>query len=181
MKKHKMNKILKAILAPIAKGLFIFGIFAGALYVYAAISYPPEPNAVTGVVGQFIGVTSTKFTTALNYETANNYCKTGDVISPIAGTIEDTGSHICTSMELINSYNHSNEAIDAQTGNALVNNGPPGYTSFSNDCLGWSNSTGLYGGLPVYGAIWDFTKKFGKLSNCGDIVATSNYSFACCK
>ena len=177
----KKSKILKAILSPVIKGLAIFAIFGLAVYVYASLDWPDDqPNPVTGVVGQFIGITETKFTIPQDYETANNYCKTGNVVTP-TGPLTDTDSHICSPMELISSYNHSNSAVKTQTGVALVNNGPPGYTSFSNDCLGWSNTTGNYGGLPVYGAIWDFTKKFGKLSNCGDIVATSNYSFACCK
>jgi len=182
MKKQKFNKILKAILAPIAKGVVIFAVFAGALYAYAEyieINYPPDPTPVTGVVGQFIGITSAKFTTALNYETANDYCKTGSVVTP-TGPLTNTGSHICSPMELINSYNHSSSAVKTQTGNALVNNGPPGYTSFSNDCLGWSNITGLYESKFVYGSSWDFTKKFGKLGNCGNIVSAGNFSFACC-
>lgn len=170
MQKKSFVKKMKSFLRPIYFGLGIFAITGLAFYVFAAITFPSaQPNPTTGIVGMFVGVSTTKYSAAIShYDQANATCSS---LYP--------NSHVCASMELMNSYNNGNTVIAAQTGAALVNNGPPGYTSFSNDCLGWTNYDGAYGGLPVYGAIWDFTKKFGKLNNCGDIVS-AGLPFACC-
>ena len=173
------KQLIKKLLAPLGKGLFIFALFGLALYAHA-IAFPgTQPNAVTGVVGMFVGVTEMTFEASSNYATVNSYCKTGDVVIDEEAQ-ENVGAHICTATELVNSYNNNNAAINAQAGIALINNGPPGYLAYSNDCMGWSNISGEASGYDVYGAYWDFENKYGLVGNCGGLVSVG-YPFACCK
>ncbi|MBU1934744.1 hypothetical protein KKF04_01685, partial [Patescibacteria group bacterium] len=60
MKKTSLKKLLRAVLAPIGKGILIFAIFGLALYTYAAVTFPGvEPAPVSGVVGMYIGLSDT--------------------------------------------------------------------------------------------------------------------------
>jgi hypothetical protein len=141
----KKSKILKAILSPIIKGLAIFAIFGLAVYVYGAISYPEsEPNPVSGVVGIFMGLSSTNFTTPGGYNSASAQCNASYA-----------GSHICTAMEIINTYNNYPNTFNSLTGadvRGWINNGPPGYLATpANDCNGWQTT-----GNTKYGSIWIF-------------------------
>ena len=146
--------------------------------------------AAAGGLGQFVGLTSTSFSVVASYETVNGYCKTGSVVAPTNGTTGTTtsvvGAHVCDASEMTNSYNNANAAIGymatntAMADTALINNGPPGYLSFSNDCLGWKEPDGDFDGKKVYGAVWNFPDKSGRLSWCADIV-TASLKFACCK
>jgi len=167
MKKHKMNKILKAILAPIGKGLLIFGVFAGALYVYASISYPPEPNAVTGVVGQFVGLTpSTYDGNQGGYQGVNTLCNNAF-----------SGSHVCTSMEMINTYNHTPTLLSSGTGQAWINNGAPAHSdTLSNDCKGWNFNLAAQGAYGRFGSVWYFTGNQALIQYCN-----ASIPFTCCK
>jgi hypothetical protein len=167
MKKQKFNKILKAILAPVAKGLFIFAVFAGALYVYAAISYPPEPNAVTGIVGQFTGLTTSSYDGSRGgYSAATALCNA-----------QFAGSHICTSMEMINTYNHNPTLLSAGTGQAWINNGAPAHSdTLSNDCKGWNFNQASQAGFGRFGSVWYFTGNQALIQYCNVAIP-----FACCK
>ena len=155
-------------------------------------------DPVVGGLGQFVGITSTSYSyaTAVDYAAVNNYCKTGTITVPTNGTTGTTtqtgfGAHVCDASEMTNSYNNANAAIGWMATNtvmadtALINNGPPGYLSFSNDCLGWDEGgdtvrDGYFDGKKVYGAVWNFADKSGRLSWCADIV-TAGLKFACCK
>lgn len=160
------TKILKVILAPIGKGILIFAVFGLALYAYASIVYPPQPTPVTGVVGQFVGKTPSTYNGDRGgYDIANTLCSSSF-----------SGSHICTPMEMINTYNNNPTAISSITDPLWLNSGAPAYyLSVSNDCLGWTTTTSLYGS-PVYGSVWDTDKKYGMMTFC-----STNLSFACCK
>lgn len=88
-----------------------------------------------------------------------------------------TGSHICSTAEMMNSIKCSASALSSAGYNgtdAWIQDGPPGYTAPANDCQGWQSqaSTDL-------GRIWRFdSTKAGKgfLTTCNqDIV------FACCR
>jgi hypothetical protein len=171
----KKSKIIKAILSPIIKGLAIFAVFGFALYVYGAISYPEnEPNPVTGVVGIFVGLSGTTNVPAPgSYNNASAKCSTSSPSTTYAG------SHVCTAMEIINTYNNYPSVFDTLTGTDVrgwINNGPPGYTATpANDCGGWQVADGT-----KYGAIWLFNStiapKQASLQTCNN-----SYPFACCK
>lgn len=182
----KKAKIIKAILSPIAKGLAIFAIFGLAVYVYGAVTFPTEqPNTTTGVVGMFVGLTSDEYDTGvLNYADLNKKCDTGTVISPISGSLTNVGAHVCTSMEIQNSYNNSSPAILAQTtGLGIINQGPPGYVVYANDCNGWTARTKEYLGSPAFGAVWYFDSKNASLVRCDWLADTAakDFKIACCK
>jgi hypothetical protein len=113
--------------------------------------------------GWFIGISNT----ALNglqsgYSTANNQCITAFA-----------GSHICTAMEMIATYNNYPAGpIAALAGSVWVNNGPPGYISnVANDCEGWNSS-----GSTIFGYVWDGVKDSSYVTPCN-----LTRKFACCK
>jgi hypothetical protein len=88
-----------------------------------------------------------------------------------------TGSHICSTAEMLNSIKCSAAALSSATYNgtdAWIQDGPPGYTAPANDCQGWQSQTAT-----DLGRIWRFdSTKAGKgfLTTCNqDIV------FACCR
>ncbi len=158
----KKTKIIKAILAPIGKGILIFAVFGFALYVYAAVVDFPDtaPMPVTGVVGMFVGISAETDGSASGYTNANLYCSSAHA-----------GSHICTAMEIINTYNNNPSSLPG-SGNVWINNGPPGYDQTqANDCMGWNSPDG-----EVFGSIWRFDSDDSGISPC-----VSSFQFACCK
>ena len=164
------TKILKAILAPIGKGILIFAVFGLALYAYGSIVYPPQPTPVTGVVGQFVGFSMS----AVNgnrggYKSANDLC---NAIVP--------GAHVCIAEEIVRSYSSQNGTLINALNNkgttpqeyfAWINNGAPGFTANANDCLGWKSPN-----TTSYGAIWNMTNDSFAINTCNNL-----RRFACCK
>lgn len=164
----KKTKIIKAILAPIGKGILTFAVFGFAMYVYAAVVDFPDtsPTPVSGVVGMFVDVSTSSTNGAVSgYNNANEtYCD-------IEGDAVLDGAHICTAMEIINTYNNNPSALPS-TGSAWINNGPPGYDQTqANDCMGWGSLDG-----EVFGSIWKFDTDDSSISPC-----SLPYQFACCK
>ena len=167
-KKRKIKNIINWLKDAVLKSLVILLVVVFGYYAYAQITWPADnPNPVSGVVGMFVGTTPpTSFYDGDSggYENANDFC----------GNVE-VGSHICTAMEMINSYNHKNaeSAInDATTGMAWINNGPPGYVKYvTNDCNGWQTAEST-----VFGSIWDFSENSSFITPCNQ-----SLFFACCK
>ena len=165
-KQNHSKKIFRWLFDASLKAMVIFGLGLGAFYVYGQITFPGvAPYTVTGVVGQFVGLTTRNYGAGITgYSGANNECRTG--------TRGLEGSHICTAMEIINSYNAGNAAVAAQAGNAWFNNGPPAHdATLVNDCNGWTSTV-----APNYGSQWRFGDKKGLIMLCNEAM-----SFACCK
>lgn len=179
MKNAKKSKsFLKWIGDAWLKSALILLIVTGGFYAYAQINWPADiPNPVTGVVGMFIGQSSKGFGDSgvgTGYSNINQLCS-----GSTAPNFD--GSHVCSSMEMMNSYNHGNaQAIinSYSTSPTLwINNGPPGYVANSNDCLGWTvTDKGTDPQNPNYGTMWVFASKAGGLAPC-----SVGRKFACCK
>lgn len=163
MKKSALKKFFQFTLSNSIKGLVIFLAFGTAAYVYA-ISYPAtQPNAVSGVVGLFVGSTQKQRigNEAGSYSAANNYCEA-----------DFEYSHICTAMEMTNTYNHAPTAFDGQNSSLWINGGVPGNaTAVNNDCRGWNSASSR-----DFGSVWNPAKRSGYLTSC-DL----ERSYACCK
>jgi len=163
------------------KSIVILLIVAAGFYAYAEITWPAdEPNPTTGVVGMFVGESSEAYSAATNnYSLVNNLCS-GTITQPDGQTV--TKSHVCNQDEMMNSYNHGKAGVApiyTYTGSAMlyINNGPPGYTSNSNDCVGWTRTTqGTDLQNPNYGVVWNFQADAGGLIPC-----RTGKKFACCK
>lgn len=101
--------------------------------------------------------------TLAGYAAANNICDS-----------EFPGSFFCRTYDIITSINEVDiSAWGDEIYSAWMAEGPPGYTSDSNDCKGWTDSTADY-----LGAYWKFqyqTGGSGWLIHCGN-----NLSLACC-
>lgn len=89
------------------------------------------------------------------------------------------GSTICTAEEILNSYRcdgPGDPIFGIATGSNWVVAGPPGFTTFSNDCDGWTSNSPTGG---YFGRLWTFSgTTYGKAT-----VATCDNSlkYACCK
>lgn len=150
-------------LSAATKGLVIFGVFGMAAYVYAITFPATQPNAVTGVVGMFAGATANSYSGGGvgGYIKANEFCE---------AAVEY--SHVCTDMEMTNTYNHAPELLNGQNESFWINGGRPGnLTSVNNDCLGWQSGTST-----DFGTIWNTQKDSSYLTSC-DL----SRKFACCK
>jgi len=167
MKKSSIKNFSKSLISASLRGLAVFAVFGFALYAYA-VTYPAtQPNPVSGVVGLYVGKTPSTYQggNAGSYETANSYCAAAH-----------TDSHVCTPIEMINTYNHNPAAIAGETDSLWINNGAPAYfSSISNDCLGWSTSGTLFN-QPVFGSIWDASNNYGVITTCNN-----SRAYACCK
>ncbi len=167
MKKNSVRNFSKTLISASLRGLAVFAVFGAAVFAYA-VNYPvSQPNPVSGIVGLFEGVTPGTYQggDAGSYSGANNYCNSAY-----------PDSHVCTPMEIINTYNHDPTAITGETASMWVNNGAPAYfSSISNDCQGWSQSAKLYG-QNVFGSVWNATKQYGVITTCD-----SARAYACCK
>jgi hypothetical protein len=176
MKKQKISSKLYNWLKDAGlKAIVILLVVAGGFYAYAQISWPvTNPNPVTGVVGMFVGESTSAFSAATTgYDKVNDLC---------AANPAYIGSHVCSSAEMMNSYNHGTVGVAPiytyNTNPTLwINNGPPGYVANSNDCMGWTaTDKGTDPQNPNYGAMWVFAAKAGGLSPCA-----VGRKFACCK
>lgn len=170
MKKNRIKSFSKALVSASLRGLAIFAVFGVALYAYA-VNYPlTAPGPVSGIVGLYVGQTGGSYDGNIgSYQAANDACALG------AGDLED--SHICTAMEIINTYNHNpTGALATATGAMWINTGPPAYTTAApNDCKGWTVSSPS-AEEQFFGTSWNFDIARGAATFC--IVAQS---FACCK
>jgi len=125
-----------------------------------------------GIGGLFVGLTASTYTGNLNnaaqtgYAEANNLCNSAF-----------TDSHICTSHEIINSYNNVVPGLLSAPAMMWVNNGAPGYSAtLSNDCSGWSTND-----IATYGSVINISKP-GKIANSFYIQPCEFlFPFACCK
>lgn len=167
MKKNSVRQLSKSLISASLRGLAVFAVFGTALYAYA-VTYPSsQPNPVSGVVGLYVGKTAASYNggSAGSYQSANGLCSAAFA-----------NSHVCTPMEIINTYNHNPSALTGVTGSMWVNNGAPAYfSSISNDCQGWNQSGTLYG-QAVFGSVWDATNKYGVITTCNN-----SRPYACCK
>lgn len=88
----------------------------------------------------------------VGYQAANDMCEA-----------EFSGSHFCRTDEIIEYIAYNSTAAFA--GTAWIAEGPPGYTSNSNDCNGWTVNAAT-----SLGAFWEFVPAgggMGWLTNCG--------------
>jgi len=100
--------------------------------------------------GAFVGLTSGSTTgsfstgSLVGYQAANELC-----------TEAFAGSHMCRSAEIISTIDQN---INAFAGAAFgwAAQGPPGYTSNSNDCNGWTTASSTY-----LGAWWEYSTDNG--------------------
>jgi len=187
------KRILKFIVDSAVRSLAVFLILGMTVVAYAyvtdGITWPDQgPGKVTGVVGMFVGLSDEGYTTSVtDYSSLNTQCNS--YTDPVSGEKKaNNGAHVCTAMEITNSYNVGSLVIAAQTsGVGIINNGPPGYTVFANDCNGWTLKKHVHNGTEVLGAVWQFAKKTSSLASCGSmedyggISANTNVSVACCK
>lgn len=168
MNKNSAKKFSKLLISASLRGLAVFLVFGAAIYAYAAVTYPAnQPNPVSGVVGLYVGKTPATYNGGAvgNYAGANSAC-----------TNTYPGTHVCTPMEMINTYNHNPTAISTELEPLWLNSGAPSfYSAVTNDCLGWTTSTSLYG-QPVYGSVWYSEQKYGMMTFC-----TQSLRYACCK
>jgi hypothetical protein len=163
MKKSSIKNFSKSLISASLRGLAAFVVFGFALYAYA-VTYPAtQPNSVSGVVGLYVGKTvGTQDGNIGNYQTANNLCNA-----------VEADSHICTPMEIVNTYNHNPPAVTGETGTVWINSGAPANTFPAvNDCNGWKNNS-----LSFYGNVWSFdANDFSGILPCA-----FNLAIACCK
>lgn len=161
MKKNRAKHYSKALISASLKGLAIFAVFGAALFAYAVNFPTSQPNPVSGVVGLYVGKTGTTNGSAGGYAGANNLCGAAY-----------THSHVCTPMELMNTYNHNLSAVSGETGVVWVNSGAPANTTPAiNDCQGWSDSS-----LVFYGNVWSFNTDYSGILPC-----MVTLPIACCK
>jgi len=179
MRNKSFVKLAKWISSVGIKGLGVFLVAGAAMWVYAAdIDWPANPVNLTsqGVVGEFITLSASKYSTGAGYNGVNDYCE---------NLVDHEGSHVCTPMEMINTYNF-NTSVLPPSEYALVNN-PTGGDGFANDCEGWSNLKGYVGNITtgsrdqmVFGSVWDFDEQRSIIMQCNHI-KTKALPFACCK
>jgi len=161
MKKRSKQSLSKSLVSASLWGLAVFAVFGAALYTYA-VTYPPsQPNPVSGVVGIYVGKTAAHNGSVSGYNAANALCDAAY-----------TDSHICTPMEIVNTYNHYPATATGESGVVWVNSGAPANTTPAiNDCQGWNDSS-----LAFYGNVWSFDTDYSGILPC-----MVSLPIACCK
>ena len=127
--------------SPIIPTVFYSNTNSMSLGLYVGGTASSYNGNVTG--GGFVGYK------AANYICNNNF----------------SGSHMCTVEEILKTISLVN--VSSYTGTGWISMGPPGYTSNSNDCGGWTQSGSTY--LGSFWA-WELTAGGGQgwLVNCAD-------------
>lgn len=120
-------------------------------------------NNLSGAVITFSGITSLTYDgNQGGYSGANALCNA-----------EYTGSHVCNDKEI--AYLRDSGTAFGVTGNYWFNANHTGYPLvLSNDCNGWTTTTGAYGNY------WDFTQMIPLMAAC-DVSGAFKMAFACCK
>ncbi len=129
--------------------------------VTALTAFALPPPVSDGYFGVYTGSTASTYNgNQGSYEAANAFCDA-----------DHSGSHICTALEMVNSYNNLPGAITGLAESVWVNNGPPGYISnVTNDCSGWKSN-----GSTIFGYVWDGTQDASFVTPCNLM-----RKFACC-
>lgn len=164
MKKSSYRKFRESLLSHFRGGLFAFLFLVLIMGAYAAISYPTPLHSVSGVLGRYVGSTSSVYdgANAGSYGTAQTYC--GSTFP---------GSHICTPIEVINSYNNQQPGgpLGAAFGVVWLNSGAPANINPAvNDCFGWTDNS-----FSSYASVWSFDNDYAGILPC----AYEN-RYACC-
>lgn len=184
MKKSRFKKTFKWLRNTIFQSIAVLLIVAGAVFVYAAqVTFPgTQPTPPTGIVGLFVGLSTDGYITSVNsYKTMKDRCASY-VDYTTDSTVTGATAHVCTPMEVLNSYNVIANFENDATGVGIMNSGPPGYTVFANDCNGWTVRDATHMGSPAFGTTWDFDGDAASLSRC-DVLAdnTDVFKVACCE
>ncbi len=134
---------------------------------------------VAGCLGKtFVGLTTNSYmpTNVGSYYAADNKCSS-DPLYP--------GSHVCRAEEMLESVSCSvaGDPIRSQgtgfTLGAWINAGPPGFTSYTNDCFGW---TWTAASPAAWGRTWKFdntTGGYGSSTGCN--ISSPGLKYACCR
>jgi len=133
--------------------------------VWAAI----DGNASGGGIGTFKGLTSTAMDGNMSFDGNTGYVAANGMCDG-----NHTGTHWCTTDEILASINDNNYMNFPNGDTAWIAEGPPGFLSSSNDCVGMTANTSTY-----LGAFWLFnTTRGGEgwLTNCAN-----KKTLACCK
>ena len=167
MKNKHVRKFSKTLVSAFLRGLAVFAIFGMALYAYA-VTYPDnQPNPVSGVVGLYVGKTTLTYdgNDAGSYENANAYCAS-----------QHADSHVCTPMEIVNTYNHNLSAVENLTDIVWMNTAAPTNIKPSvSDCKGWSTLLDS-SAFPYFANTWNFNIDSSGIQQCD-----SKRAFACCR
>lgn len=141
----------------------------------------------SGCVGHtFVGLTKTggdgsgAFTPAQIVALGGGY----GVINALCNNVSNyPGAHVCRSEEILESFSCSvaGDPIRSTTvvpdgTPAFMNGGPPGYKALSNDCDGWTNTTGS-----AYGRIWFFNSVTGGKGSQAECNVSGGIKIACCR
>jgi len=140
---------------------------AGITELFCKNSAGAEMQMTTG--GSPVGATQWLGETTLAYDgndmltftAANAQCKTD---------MSDTLARVCTDSDIIMLI-ASGSTFGASTDEVWVHDGTPGYTTFANNCDGWTTTAVGY-----YSGYWNLNSKTAYLSGCG-----MSKKFACCK
>jgi len=143
------------------KGAVVFAFFAVALVAYA-VTYPPQPNATTGVEGMPVGFTSAAYNGDNNgYGGASALCAAAY-----------SNSHVCSAEEIVNGYENNAPLVETFSGIGWINaNTSESLTLPTNDCGGWNVSANTH-----FGAVWNFNADLAGLQQCN-----TTRSFVCCR
>ncbi len=107
-------------------------------------------------VSKFLATTTATFDGAFATSSLSGYMAANDVCNA-----EFSGSHFCRVYDILVTVEQDD--VSSWAGSAWVAEGPPGYTSNSNDCQGWTSNNGAH-----MGAFWAFDANggMGWLTNC---------------
>ncbi len=162
MQKSILQKAGRFLFSSLGRGLAAFAVFGLATAVYA-ITYPAQPNAVTGVVGIYVGSTPATYdgNAATSYAGADAFCDA-----------QYSDSHVCRMEEVINTYTHDSAAVSGVVSIAWVNSGAGGVAeNMVNDCQGWAQAD-----APYFARVWNFSDSAAAVQECSSV-----HAFACCK
>ncbi|MBW2990012.1 hypothetical protein KY358_06885 [Candidatus Woesearchaeota archaeon] len=95
------------------------------------------------------------------------------------------GSHICRADEILDTITYEDfESIPGWDGSGWVAGGPPGYTAYANDCLGFTTSASNDGGSPpnpYLGRAWYFNYGGSPAGSGWLVTCNSQIPITCCR
>lgn len=115
----------------------------------SGVTCVPQSNGtnVTGTLAKYVGQTAGLYTGNITSGAKRGYDAANDLCNIAIGA-----SHMCTSEEILNTIRTN----ITYTGTGWIANGPPGYTSNSNDCKGFTSQAANY-----LGAFWNWDDTIG--------------------
>lgn len=164
MKPSFLKKSDSLLRSNFVKGAFLIAFFGFFAFVYA-VTFPSDPEGLSGVVQTVVGETSSSG----DGNDPNDYAG-----ADLLCDVDYPGSSLCDYKDIVHTITTGDPTpFDSLSGNLWVNSGvSSGPNVIASDCNGWQDT----GAGDVFGVVYNINEQQFELQDC-----RSSLPYACCQ